>query len=212
MSRRNVSLLVSIAAIGLLLSQFQNCAPAGKLPSGASADGSGDVRLIDDYAKAELQFITAETQIHDEAPATEVTGFCNRDHSGASLNWAIWAGSKSSTPLLSGRAECGRGQFSVDLSDLSELVCGVQHLLVVEGDWGGTTYTHVTRRCQPLVSEEIAAPEGSPYGTSCSVEYQPAVDAGSRCTQVCYRDSKVVMNAPVAADQCRSLAAKLAGP
>lgn len=209
-SQRNVSILTSIAVVTLLLTQFQNCAPAEI--SVAQSAGSGEVRTIEDWNKTEIQFLSPEVQVHDEALNTGVGGLCNRSYSGARLRWAIWAGQKTSSPLLAGESECKGGSFNVDLEELPNLVCGVKHLLVVEGEWGASTFTHVLRRCQPLASELVSAPAEAPQGTLCSLEYQPGTDDGAPCAQVCYRDNKVVFNRPLETTQCSGIAAKLAGP
>ena len=210
-TRRHVSIFTSIGLLSLLLTQFQNCGPAPVGPQGQSH--SGEIRTIDDWNKAEIQFVSEDVQVHDEAAVTGVGGLCNRSHTGAKLRWAIWAGQQTSAPLLSGESPCKNGQFSVTLDELPNMVCGVKHLLVVEGDWGASTFTHVLRRCQPLVSEEIAAPQESPAGTVCSLEYQPAhIEGSDPCTQVCYRDDKVVLSQAVPNIQCSGIAAKLAGP
>jgi hypothetical protein len=209
-SRRNVSILTSLAIAALLLTQFQNCAPAKAIDAGSIA--GGEVRTIEDWNKAEIQFFSPEVQVHDEAEATGVGGLCNRSHTGAKLRWAIWAGQKTEAPLLAGLSECKGGSFNVDLAELPNMVCGVKHLLVVEGEWGASTFTHVLRRCQPLASEFVAAPNDAPVGTQCSLEYQPGNDDGDPCSQVCYRDNKVVFSRAMPASQCSSIAAKLAGP
>ncbi len=208
-SRRNVSIFTSIAAVTLLLTQFQNCAPAQSTADNSGV--SGEVRTIEDWNKAEIQFLAPEIQVHDEALNTGVGGLCNRSHSGARLRWAIWAGQKTSSPLLAGDSECKGGSFNVSLDELPNLVCGVKHLLVVEGEWGASTFTHVLRRCQPLASELVAVPNEAPQGTQCSLEYQPGAEDGAPCNQVCYRDNKVVLNRSMPAIQCSGIAAKLAG-
>ena len=210
-SQRNVSIFTSVAIVTLLLTQFQNCAPA-TVSEGSNAQ-SGEVRVIEDWNKAEIQFYSNEVQVHDEAEATGVGGLCNRNHNGAQVRWAIWAGQKTNAPLLSGLSTCAGGSFNVGLDQLPNLVCGVKHLLVAEGDWGASTFTHVLRRCQPLAAEFVAAPSEAPTGTQCSLEYQLAAsEEVDPCTQVCYRDNKVVLSRAVPAAQCSSIAAKLAGP
>jgi hypothetical protein len=209
--QRNVSIITSVAIVGLLITQFQNCAPANVAEGGNAQNG--EVRVIEDWNKAEIQFYANEVQVHDEAESTGVGGLCNRSHNGSQLRWAIWAGQKINEPLLSGQSNCAAGSFNVGIDELPNLVCGVKHLLIVEGDWGGSTFTHVLRRCQPLAAEFVAAPSEAPAGTQCSLEYQPAAaEEGDPCTQVCYRDNKVVLTRAVPAGQCSSIAAKLAGP
>lgn len=207
--RRNVLTFISLFVLPLLLFQFQNCGSTAGMHAGAQ--DSGGVKIVDDFNKAEIQFAQSTVEIQDEVPATDVSGLCSHGHNGAHLRWAVWAGEKSEMPLLAGASDCQGGQFAIELSRLDLLVCGTSHLIVVEGDWGGSTFAHVTRRCQPLASQEIVPPEQSPVGTSCALEYSPGSAAADRCVQVCYRDSKVVFSQPQEPTQCSSLAAGLAG-
>ncbi len=210
MNKRYVLTITSLAMTSLLLFQFQNCAPAGSVTASTGVGSVGDARLIEDFNKAEIQFVSDEVQVHDEAAATGIDGLCNRSHNNAKLRWAIMGDEEGMKPLVTGQSKCERGQFNVELSDLPNIVCGVNHLLVVEGEWGASTFTHVMRRCQPLAAESVAAPQDSPAGTVCSIEYQAATR--DSCTQVCYRDDKVVLTQPVGAEHCSGIAAKLAGP
>lgn len=194
-----------------MLTQFQNCAPATNSQQASSSVG-GEERIVDEWNKAEIQFVSPDVQVHDEAVAAGIDGLCNREHNGASLRWAIWAGDRSSAPVMAGASSCNMGQFQITVEQLPDMVCGVKHLLVVEGDWGGSTFTHVSRRCQPLAAESVAPPENSPMGTVCSLEYTPATEEAAPCTQVCYREDKLVSSQPVEKAQCSGIAAKLAGP
>jgi hypothetical protein len=209
--QRHVLLITAIASTSLILLQFQNCGPASTT-SQASGTTSGDVHLVDDYSKAEIQFVSEDVQIHDEAEQAAVDGLCNRSRSGAQLSWALVNEGEATRPLLSGNSLCQSGQFHVQVPELLNLVCGVSHLVVVEGDWGGSTFTHLIRRCQPLASQPLEAPQGTPYGTECSMEYQPAHEAGQQCLKVCYREQKVVLEEALSKDQCSGLADQLAGP
>src|SRR5688572_24199330 len=142
MKRRYVLSLTIVALTAALLFQFQNCAPA----TPASQAGDSDVRLIEDFSKSEIQFVSEDVQVHDEASTTGVGGLCNRSRNGARLRWAISVTEQAGRPLVAGEAECRSGQFSVRLEDLPNMVCGVKHLLVVEGEWGASTFTHILRR------------------------------------------------------------------
>lgn len=210
-TQRHVLTITSVAITSLLLFNFQNCAPAGN-SLGAGTGATGDARIVDDFSKAEIQFVSEDVQVHDEAAQTEVDGLCNRSHNNARLKWAIYEGENQMKPVQAGESQCARGQFEVALSDLNGLECGRRHLLVVEGEWGASTFTHLSRRCQPLAAEEVEAPQDSPIGTTCSVEIQSNTINGSNCTQVCYRGDKVVMSQPVENSMCSNIAAKVAGP
>lgn len=177
-----------------------------------STTADSEVRIVDDWNKVEIQFATPAIQVHDEADSAGVGGLCNRSHNGAQLRWALWADEKSHLPLLQGMGQCSGGQFSVQIDQLDNVVCGVPHRLVVEGDWGGIAATQFEKRCQPLASEEVAAPDSSPAGTDCSLEYVPAGGAANSCNKVCYRENKVVLNVTVDPQRCSGLIQKLASP
>lgn len=209
-SKRNVSILgISILSL-TVLSQFQNCAPAGPPSSQAQSETHSDARLIEDFNKAQIQFVANEVQVHDEANSVALTGLCNRAHNGSQLKWTIWASQGSA--LLKGEGSCSGGQFVLNMDHLSQMVCGVEHQLVVEGDWGGSAFTHVLKRCQPLISEEVAADEGAPLNTNCAIEYVPTEDAVQPCSKVCYRQGLVVSQIFVEPQMCATLTAKLTGP
>lgn len=213
LSQRYVSIL-SLSCLSLLvLFHFQNCAPAKPTSDNSSQQSGADARLIEDFNKVEIQFATPEVQLQDAVPAADVSGLCNRSHNGAKLKWTIWA--SAGTPLLKGEAVCGSGQFNLNIAGLDQMVCGVGHQLVVEGDWGGSAFTHLLRRCEPLASEP--APQGmqqsQPPGTSCALEYVPSDDAQqSPCSMACYRQGQLMSQVFVAREQCADLAARLAGP
>lgn len=207
MSRRYVSIFSILILSSVVLFQFQNCAPATS-PSSSSSGGSNQVHLIEDFNKAQIQFASNEIQLHDDVAQADVTGLCNRDHNGAPLRWTVWGGANG--PMLSGDSICQNGQFLAHLTGLNQVVCGVSHQLVIEGDWGASAYTKFSVRCQPVASESTPAPANSPFGTQCELEYQPGSDPS--CTQVCYRQQQVVSLQPVESSSCSQLVDRLAGP
>lgn len=212
MSRRHVFTFSATLGVLLMMTQFQNCGPAAQSGArGASSSGShsADARLVEDFNKVEIQFATAGVQLHDEASEADVSGLCNRSHNGAVLKWTIWAG--TGQPLLKGESTCAAGGFDLQLEHLDQVICGVDHQLLVEGDWGGSAFTHLVRRCQPLASEPLpAVAANQPAGTTCALEYVPSGD--EPCSQVCYRQGQVMSQVTVERVQCSGLAAKLAGP
>lgn len=193
----------------VILTNFQNCAPA---PTSMNAPGGDStVRLIDDYSSSELQFATNKVEVRDEVASAGVNGLCNNSRNGAHLRFALWLEDDDSRPVLAGESFCRSGQFSLGLIDLDQVVCGIPHRLVVEGDWGGIAQAEFEKRCQPLASEPVAA-ESMPPGTRCEIEYVPSTQSGSNCTQVCYREDIVVSSSPVESLRCSSLMQKLASP
>lgn len=208
MRKRNVSILSVTVLTAVVLFYFQNCAPAGQLASD-SDPLNPEVRIVDEWNKSQIQFAQDSVQVHDEALQVAVGGLCNREHNNEKISWALW-GDEASAPLLLGGSLCKSGQFAFNILDLGTVVCGIPYRLVVEGEWGAVARATFEKRCQPLASEIIAAPESSPVGTECTVEYVPA--GASTCSQVCYRASQVVLNVAVDPRRCAGLAQKLASP
>lgn len=205
-ARRHVSIVMITSALALALSQFQNCAPTNLQ---AQPNVDSNVKIVDEYSKADISFISEDTQIHDEAVSATVDGLCSRTHNGSSLSWAVYASTLGGRPLATGESVCKMGGFNVQLSALENLDCGEQHLLVVEGSWGGSAVSRLSKRCQPLASEPLVAPDSSPMGTQCSLEYRAAAGSSDACMEVCYRDSKVVLAKSVSALQCQPIVDKL---
>jgi len=204
-SRHRVLTFISLVILPLILFQFQNCAPAG-----AGATAPGQVGLVDNI-KTQIQFVNNNAQIQDEAASVDIDGFCSSDHEGATLTWSVWDPQNSKQPILQGTTACAHGRFDVSLTQLDQYVCGLEHILVVQGDWGASSESQFVRRCQPLASQPQDPPAGSPYGTSCDIEYSPVGDADQQCASVCYRSNQVVLVQSLDVSQCSSLAAGLAG-
>ena len=209
MTQRYVSIALLSLAGALVLTQFQNCAPAGPAAD-AGVDQADRVRVIDDQGSNELTFATKQVQLRDEVDHATVGGLCTRERSGASLRWSIVG--DDLRPLLTGDGACAGGQFKLALAGIDEVVCGVTYQLVVEGDWGGSTTAPFVRRCQPVMKELVPV-AGAPHGTSCEIEYQPHAGEGAPgCVQVCYREDQVIDVISVAAARCAPMASRLAGP
>lgn len=213
LSQRNVSLISIFGLTALILAEFQNCAPAGgPTSSQALTSPSGSVKVIEDLNKSQIQFVIPEFQVEDAAQSVSVDGLCNQSHEGSVLRWTLSV-SEGQAPLAEGFSQCQRGQFSVTLQAMDQVVCGEAHRLSLRSDWGDLISTKIIKRCQPLASEKIEPPVGFPAGTECSIEYSASSQslAESPCTQVCYRENIVMSQASVDVSQCSSLIAKLSG-
>ena len=212
LTRKNLQISGVMLFSAFLLRNFQNCSPAHPGSSGASSttgtSSGGQAHLIEDFNKAEIQFATAQVQLHDELAAADVGGLCNSAHNGAALKWTIW--SSTGAVLASGQGSCGSGQFDLHLTGLEQMACGVNHQLVVEADWGGSTNVVIQQRCQPLASEDIAA-SNAPAGTECALEYVPAGEGQSPCSQACYRQGQLMSQVAVDVKQCSGMISQLAG-
>ena len=211
-SRKNVLTTVSLVALTAIFAQFQNCAPAG---TAGPEVGDAPVMISDDVHNKSIQFVSQSVEVQDGIQSAVIAGLCNRMHNSAKLSWTVLSvGSQGAqaAAVFTGESQCERGQFGIVLNSMHELECGTEHILSVHGEWGGATSARVVRRCQALASQPMSAPEGSPYGTECALEYLPGSEDGANCNQVCYRDHKVVFKKSLASDQCSGLIERLAGP
>lgn len=209
MSRRQLLSVFSAVLLGLCLVQFQNCAPAAS--NSATTSNTGDVNLVDDLNKAEIQFGDNSVEVQDSVDEVVVSGLCNRNRNGSKLRWAIWDGADQNHPLIQGESECHNGQFAFKLNGLEDFVCGIPNMLVLEGEWGAAIQTKFKRRCQPLASEMLPTNADEPYGTQCVLEYSRESEIESPCLKVCYRQDKVISKDEMPNAQCAGLAASLTG-
>jgi hypothetical protein len=210
MTKRHISAVSLSAILGLCLTQFQNCAPAHSLSSADVTTDYTDARVgVDARNSSDLTFALSKVELRDDALTAAVGGLCARAHDGATLKMSVVDGA---SPLLTAEGSCSHGQFQIKLDNLGDMVCGVPHQLVVEGDWGASAAVSFVRRCQPVMSQAIDAGD-SPYGTSCELEYRPAAHAdGGGCQRVCYRLDQVINTTIVEAARCSPMATALAGP
>jgi hypothetical protein len=207
MTKKHVSVVSVSAMLALLLTQFQNCAPARSVAGADATTDYTDSRVsMDGVGTKDIAFALSKVELRDDATSAAVGGLCDRSHEGAHLSLSVVDGAQA---IDSAVGTCTKGQFSIDLSNVESLVCGVPHQLVVEGDWGGSAAVQFERRCQPVMSQ-VVDPGDSPAGTLCQLEYAPAAAAG--CQRVCYRLDQVINTTVVDADQCHQMATQLAGP
>ena len=208
-TKRHISAVSLSAILGLCLTQFQNCAPARAVSAADATTDYTDARVGVDARSTDLMFALSKVEVRDDASSASVGGLCDRAHDGAGLKMSVVDGAAA---VQTAEGSCVRGQFQIQLADLGDMVCGVPHQLVVEGEWGASASVKLVRRCQPVISQVVDAAD-SPYGTSCELEYSPAVSAeGSTCQRICYRQDQVINSTAVDAASCAAMATQLAGP
>lgn len=126
MVRRQMRFFWFICFTVLLLSQYQNCAPAQQNIENPGAyhealpvdtlDPEPDfkVKLPEDHVFSEDDVIAGEGKI-------VMKGFCDWDQDGSRLGWEL-DGLKSG-PIASGSANCEKGQFVITLQADAVLSC-----------------------------------------------------------------------------------------
>lgn len=203
-SRRNVFTCLLILLVTALLPQFQNCGSTSGSEASVSS-GSGDVRLVDEYGKSEIQFIADNIELADDVEATTIDGFCSREHTGELIDFKLFSDDHMNGPVIGvGQVVCQSGQFRVPLGLLQNLVCGEEHLLLVEAHWGHSSFARVKVRCEPPIRAWLDT-EGLTYGTRCSLESWPGSSGPEICQRVCSRDGKIVFKENRDAFECSNL-------
>jgi len=207
--RRLFSIASMLGLSALVLSQFQNCAPAGQL---SSEDSASRVKVVDDFNKAQIRFGTEDIEVGDVSSMAEINGQCHHQFNGSVIQWSIW--SETGDPVVSGETECKGGQFHVRLEDLEQFVCGEGHQLAVQAEGIGTASVTFIRRCPPIASRPVEVRNQTPYGTYCAIEYSrvPVLGRESPCSRVCYRENVIMSQTPEEDAACSAMIADLAGP
>jgi len=184
--------------LGLLL-PFQNCASSSY---GLKSAAKSRIQTAEEIGKNQIYFFTQDIQVQSDVNEVWVSGHCSRERNDQTLDWHLGG--------WSGTSKCEQGQFRFQLVRLSELICGVDYDLEVHSSWGESAQVGFQARCQPLATQPVAAPKGSPVGTACDLEYSPW-SQGESCLRVCYRESKVVDLDSVEPESCSHMASQLAG-
>ena len=100
--------------LSLMLTQFQNCAPAqsGLIPA------SEEVRIVDRWSPAKLQFFASSYFVGQNVDSVNIEGLCQADV----VDWEITKVHEGGQIELidSGRADCDSGRFVVAVSSASE--------------------------------------------------------------------------------------------
>lgn len=193
-------LLGSLAAIGLLMFQFQNCSQAngGRM---TSSDGPQpiiqpapipDVRISDDWRDTPIVFASAVVEVAEYLDQNAFYGLCLRQSEVKPLSWTL---KEEGQVVHQGTSSCIHGNFELQIGDLQNLSCGISHRLTVmdAGDGASASMTLV-RRCPAISSQEESS--------GCKRE-RVVTDVGSpACEYVCYDHGIVVQKEALALDLC----------
>ncbi len=130
--------------IGLLISQFQNCAPPSTSPS-LNSELDSEVRIVDDWTKVKVHLLHDQVEIFAGEETPPVDGFCARALYGKLVSWVMVAA--DGTEIDSGEAVCERGGFRVHAlrSDLME--CGTTYELIVVGHENERDSVPIAKHC-----------------------------------------------------------------
>lgn len=184
--KRGFRIVLIAWGIGMILTQFQNCANPGSLDD----SGGSTVHLIGDVTKAGIEFPQTSVQLFDNATTAYLGGLCAESHDGEVLTWSLVGGGSI---VAQGNSTCSEGQFALNLAEASQLVCGVSYDLSVSTSWGGSAQTVVTKLCPPIASATLPEPAVAENGQpqNCQLEYRLSDDGSNQglCQAVCYSEN-----------------------
>lgn len=130
-----------------ILSQFQNCAPAGVANEPVSADSSPEMRVIEDWSSRKISFIDKVLQPSATEKSLAVQGFCDRKmEQNEPLRWQISV-PQAQEALLAGAVGCEGGGFHLLISELQQLRCGMAYQLEISTLNGETDQAVLIRNC-----------------------------------------------------------------
>ncbi|MGE0763722.1 MAG: hypothetical protein AB7N80_10630 [Bdellovibrionales bacterium] len=141
--------IVSVTlGLSLLMTQFQNCAPAGQgALAGISTDESPEVRVIEDWNTQKVDIFNSVVQANPEDTGVAVTGFCDRQMaSHEPMSWHV-SMPQDEEAVLAGAVSCQRGGFSVQITELNQLRCGMAYNLEVRTLDGEVDQAVLIRNC-----------------------------------------------------------------
>lgn len=142
----NLTLIFTSTLFALV--HFQNCAPAA-IGTGAPVGSSdSEVRIVDDWNQQKVSMIS---QVVEAAPTdswVRLEGFCDRHFDESDpLTWEIRQATASEDVVLAGTVDCQRGGFRVEVSDLTQLTCGLLYSFEIRTVDGGFDQAAVLRKC-----------------------------------------------------------------
>ncbi|MCC7406300.1 MAG: hypothetical protein IT288_18040 [Bdellovibrionales bacterium] len=182
MSRKQLRTLVVAISGAIILAHYQNCSPVG-IHSGSVS--SNEVRIVEDWIESKVTFVEPALDLQADATRVALEGLCAR-RGVKVLLWQLDNGQAETQ--LAGKIECMSGGFSLVMSGMQEIECGVDHWLWVTTMDGEGSALRVRRRCPAVQAEPIEVAVGG--HESCFMEL---VDdsQGMQCQKVCYLEGRV---------------------
>lgn len=130
------ALIIGFLGLGLL-TQYQNCAPAGKFAettssvqamSAAQVGQTQDVGVIEPLKLSKIDLYDIEKDFVSSSQSfIELKGFCEWNQDGSTLGWDILNGQNER--VAKGTTLCSKGEFKISLAQSEALACDQQYLL-----------------------------------------------------------------------------------
>lgn len=194
MNRREWKNLGLAAAMLLLLTKYQNCAPVN---SPAASDPT--LRIVDDLGEQKVVFASPQMTARHTATDLFVYGLCPRTDK-ESLTWTL---SDNQAIVSQGQAGCEMGGFQINISQLQEWTCDHDYQLSAVSESGDINQMSVRRLCAPSTSKVL--PDLGEVSTDvCYLETRTDSNSEASCAQICYRNQVVVLDRPLNMNLCAS--------
>ncbi len=152
--RRRWSALIVIGS-AMVLSQFQNCAPAPTSGLNGAAPGEGsEVRIVDRWYAEKISFMASTYYVEPDVTSVNIEGLCNDEAGSGAVEWQAVhhdASMGADEVLSAGVSSCEGGGFDVQLAwnqaSLSQCDDTLEVRASVPGQ-AGQASTHLRLNCQ----------------------------------------------------------------
>lgn len=203
-----VPLLILVSTF-FVLTPFQNCSTAPRLKRAES----DPLRSFETASENQFLFHQAKWVASDSARAIRLEGACSKDFSGSRLQWSLQSDDLAAQALETGEASCHNGRFDFQVALSEDVICDLDHVVVVKSDWGASIQSVIAKRCQPLASAKVSPSEGL-ANADCELNYNLKSNSpGEReCSRLCFQSGRLVSEELRPASDCQPLASTLSGP
>ncbi|MCB0413494.1 MAG: hypothetical protein KDD50_04120 [Bdellovibrionales bacterium] len=147
--RKFMGVSTSILTMTLILTQFQNCAPASmdNTPISDSSNSSSDqMRVVDDWQQNKLLFVQPQMVVDDGEEDILLYGICDRK-SNDTYEWVV-TDHNDEKVHLSGTSFCEGGGFKLVVNNLRSLNCDQEFTVLVTDDEGSQDSMTLTKHCR----------------------------------------------------------------
>ena len=147
-NKRKFRDLSIIAVTGLIMiTQYQNCAPAPKGMNETYADADGSVHVINPVETAGVvAFVDKKVAVASNAVSVVLDGKCRSDQIGATFQWQLRDSEGNS--LADGLVDCTEQGFQVEVAPMQDLDCESTYAVVAQFGVSESEAVQLNRNCQ----------------------------------------------------------------
>jgi hypothetical protein len=147
-NKRKYTHLSILAMAGLIMiTQYQNCAPAPRNASDSYTDIDGAVHVINPVQTSGIvAFADKHVAVASAAASVVLNGSCRNDQVGSTFQWQLRDVSGNS--LADGLVDCTEQGFEVEVAPMQDLDCESTYAVVAQFGVSESEAVLINRNCQ----------------------------------------------------------------